>query len=63
MVRREKDSSPATESYELFNLAEDPSEKTNLADKNPEKLQELKSHYALYASAAIEPKNLGETSE
>jgi arylsulfatase A-like enzyme len=32
---------PLPSSLELFNLAEDPSEKTNLADKNPQKVAEL----------------------
>lgn len=42
---------------ELFNLAEDPSEKKNLAETNPEKLQELMKRYEFYASAAVVPKN------
>lgn len=49
------------ESYELFNLVDDPSEKTNLFEKNPEKLQELKARYAFYLNAAVPPKNLDET--
>ena len=49
------------ESYELFNLVDDPSEKTNLVEKNPEKLQELKSRYTHYANAAVTPKNLDES--
>jgi arylsulfatase A-like enzyme len=32
---------PLPSSLELFNIAEDPSEKTNLADKNPQKVAEL----------------------
>ncbi len=51
------------ESYELFNLVEDPSEKTNLAGQNAEKLSELKGRFAHYASAAVTPKNIDERSE
>jgi arylsulfatase A-like enzyme len=47
-----------SESVELFNLATDPSEKTNLAQQNPEKLRELRARYLHYASAAVPPKNL-----
>ena len=47
-------------SYELFLLTEDPSEKNNLADAYPEKLQELKQRYDFYADAAVRPKNLDE---
>ena len=32
---------PLPSAIELFNLAEDPSEKSNLADKNPQKVAEL----------------------
>ena len=42
---------------ELFNLAEDPSEKKNVADANPEKLDELMKRYQSYASQAVAPKN------
>jgi arylsulfatase A-like enzyme len=42
---------------ELFNLSEDPYEKKNLADSNPEKLQELMKRYESYASQAVPPKN------
>ncbi len=51
------------ESTELFNLANDPSEKNNLAQQNAEKLQELKTRYAHYADAAAAPKNLDESPE
>ena len=41
---------------ELFNLAADPYEKTNLAEKNPEKLKELQARLAAYAKAAAPAK-------
>ncbi len=41
---------------ELFNLNDDPSEKTNLADKNPEKVKELRERLAGFAKQAVPPK-------
>jgi arylsulfatase A-like enzyme len=46
----------AKESVELFNLKDDPYEKTNLADKNPEKVKELKAVLAGFAKQAVPPK-------
>ena len=51
------------ESVELFHLADDPSEKTNLADSNADKLQELKTRYAFYADAAVPPRNADDSAE
>jgi arylsulfatase A-like enzyme len=45
------------ESIELFNLKDDPYEKTNLAEKNPEKFKELKDVLAAYAKQAVAPKS------
>jgi arylsulfatase A-like enzyme len=45
------------ESVELFNLKDDPYEKTNLAEKNPEKFKELKDVLAAYAKQAVTPKS------
>jgi arylsulfatase A-like enzyme len=42
---------------ELFNLADDPYEKTNLAESNPKKLQELKARYDFYVRQAVPPKS------
>ena len=42
---------------ELFNIAEDPYEKTNLAEKNPEKVQDLLARLAKYAQQAVPPKS------
>lgn len=41
--------------FELFNLAEDPSEKNDLSEKNPGKLEELKRRLEFYASQAAAP--------
>ena len=40
---------------ELFNLAQDPSEKTNLADKNPQKVAELQQRVEVLAREAAQP--------
>jgi len=40
---------------ELFNLAEDPSEKTNVADKNPAKVSELQQRIEALAREAVPP--------
>jgi arylsulfatase A-like enzyme len=45
---------------ELFNLAEDPGETTNLARAQPTKLEELRSRYQSYAREAVPPKNAEE---
>ena len=55
-----KRTTTSSESIELFNLAEDPSEKTNLAGENPKKLKELRARYDALASQAVPPKNLTE---
>lgn len=47
------------ESVELFNLAEDPGERKNLAEAQPEKVKELRARYEAYASEAERPKNTG----
>ncbi len=41
--------------FELFNLAEDPYEKNDLSEKNPQKLQQLKSRLESYAGQAVKP--------
>jgi arylsulfatase A-like enzyme len=41
---------------ELFNLRDDPYETTNLAEKNPEKVQELRQHLERFAEEAVPPK-------
>ena len=41
---------------ELFNLTDDPYEKTNLAAQNPEKVQQLRARLEAYRAAAVPPK-------
>jgi len=41
--------------FELFNIAEDPYEKNNMADKYPQKFQELKRRLEHYANEAVKP--------
>jgi arylsulfatase A-like enzyme len=41
---------------ELFNLADDPYEQNNLAEKNPEKVQQLRARLDAYRAAALPPK-------
>lgn len=47
----------ASESVELFNLAEDPYEKTNLAEKQPDRVKELHAKYDALARQAVPPKS------
>ena len=42
---------------ELFNLADDPYEKNDLAETQPEKLKELRARYDALAKQAVPPKN------
>ncbi|HJZ56346.1 MAG TPA: arylsulfatase [Gemmataceae bacterium] len=46
----------AKDGVELFDLKADPYEKTNLADKNPEKVTELRAKLDAYAKQAVPPK-------
>ncbi|MHC4680992.1 MAG: arylsulfatase B [Planctomycetota bacterium] len=46
------DGVPSENTFELFNLAEDPYEKNNLSGKNPQKLKELKRRLKSYANQA-----------
>ena len=45
---------PTEHKFELFNLAEDPYEKNDLSQKNPQKLEELKIRLKFYADQAAE---------
>ena len=47
---------PASDAIELFNLADDPSEQQNLAEKNPEKVKALRARYDALAAQAVPPK-------
>lgn len=54
-----KKKAAAGAAVELFNLAEDPSEKTNLAAKHPEKVKELRARYDAFARQAVLAKGGG----
>jgi arylsulfatase A-like enzyme len=47
---------PEMAGIELFNLAQDPSEKTNLATTHPEKVKELRSRYDVLAKQQVAPR-------
>ncbi|HEX4148997.1 MAG TPA: arylsulfatase [Pirellulales bacterium] len=51
--------SKRAETVELFNLADDPYEKTNLADQQPEKVRELRARYDALEREAATPKIAG----
>ena len=53
---KKKGKNKGKESVELFNLAEDLSEKTNLAEQRPDKVKELKAVLDGYARQAVPPK-------
>ena len=44
------------EGVELFNLKDDPFEKTNLAEKHPDRVKELQAKLAAFAKQAVPPK-------
>jgi arylsulfatase A-like enzyme len=46
----------AADTVELFNLTDDPYEKTNLAEKHPEKVRDLRARYSALAAQAVAPK-------
>jgi hypothetical protein len=46
------------EAVELLSLADDPSEKNNLAAQQPDKLKQLRARYDTLARQAARPKNL-----
>jgi arylsulfatase A-like enzyme len=47
---------PGALAAELFNLADDPSEKENLAAKHPDKVRALRARYDTLAAQAVEPR-------
>lgn len=51
-----KDLAEGGEKVELFNIKDDPYEKTNLAKSNPDKVKELRARYDEIASQAVPPK-------
>ncbi|MCE0523874.1 MAG: sulfatase-like hydrolase/transferase [Methylacidiphilales bacterium] len=46
---------PLPQAVELYNIAQDPSEKTNLADKYPDKVAELEKRANELAAAGVQP--------
>lgn len=55
--KAKKKAAAGDETIELLNLSDDPYEKTNLANKQPEKVRELMSRLSVYAQAAVPPKS------
>jgi len=54
--RKGKKKARGTERIELFNMAQDPNETTNLADTQPEKVRQLLGRLKVYAAGAAPPK-------
>ena len=55
-AKKSKKKKSAEDSVELFNLVQDPYEKTNLATTQSAKVAELRARYAIFAAEAITPK-------
>ena len=55
-AKKSKKKKSAEESVELFNLARDPYEKTDLAATQPAIVAELRARYATFAAQAVAPK-------
>jgi arylsulfatase A-like enzyme len=55
--KKGKKASPMEDTTELFNLADDPYEKMNLADQQPDKVRDLRARLARYSQAAVPPKS------
>jgi arylsulfatase A-like enzyme len=53
---KKREAAEATGGVELFNLARDPYEKTNLAATEPDKVRALRARYDAYAREAVPPK-------
>jgi arylsulfatase A-like enzyme len=58
--KKTKHASTAEMKSELFNLADDPFEKNNLAEERPQKVKELRARYDTLAKQAVPPKNQAE---
>jgi hypothetical protein len=54
--KAKKKAADGGDSIELFNIKTDPYEKTNLADKEPEKAKQLKARLDVFAHEAVPPK-------
>jgi arylsulfatase A-like enzyme len=55
-AKKSKNKKSTDVSVELFNLAQDPYEKTNLSSAQPAKVAELRARYATFAAQAVAPK-------
>jgi arylsulfatase A-like enzyme len=55
---KKKNATTKGENVELFNLASDPNEKTNLAASQPEKVAELRAKLSELAAQAVPPKSV-----
>ena len=55
--KTKKKKSGGAETVELFDIASDPNEKTNLALQHAEKVQQLRERLAAYAQQAVPPKS------
>ncbi len=53
--KEKEPSKEPTDTFELFNLAQDPYEKNNIADQHPEKVKELSARLETYAKEAVPP--------
>lgn len=52
---KEKENKNSGDTHELFNLAQDPYEKNNIAGQHPEKVKELSARLETYAKEAVPP--------
>jgi hypothetical protein len=54
--KKGKKGTKAGDAVELFNLANDPSEKTNLAAQQPERVRNMRARLEAYAQQAVPPR-------
>lgn len=54
--KKGKKAQPTAEPVELYNVRDDLGEKTNLAEKHPEKVRDLRARYDRFAAEALPPK-------
>jgi arylsulfatase A-like enzyme len=55
--RKANEPQPPAGSVELFNLANDPAEKNNVAGQHPDKIRELRARYEVLAKQQVAPKS------
>jgi arylsulfatase A-like enzyme len=56
-ARKARHRGASSDEVELFNIKDDPYEKTNLASANPDKVKELRERYDAFAKEAVPPKS------